>query len=326
MGKKEKSKTKVQYQIQDQTIIFSNNFDEPIDEYHAIINKCQCMKFANGSLSKFNHPIIIPMNLTSIIFPCMFNKPIVLTPNLTSVKFDNPYSSSFNSSIEPSKKLKYLNLGYYFDNPISLTKYLMHFSLITNFYKHDLVLNKYLKKLVLGVFINFENRCVLPKILYELTLCEDTVFDLKLSKNMYSFTINMGKLNKCLQLPKNIRRIDISCKSTHPFILTPRVTYLYLCLGGKNLENKFILERPVDLLELSEFTPYICENLHNGTKCIEFCHYHGFSACNLPNSLSIIIFRHCNDDYDDDFDLDDEIKRLNIPENIIVEITYDWNL
>lgn len=324
MGKKGKSKKTVQtntndqYRIQDQTIIFSSNFNKSLDEYYQVINKCKNLIFEGDSLSKFNHPIIIPMNLTSITLPNRFNKPLILTPELTSVKFSIPSNSSFNSSIEWSKKLKSLILGYDFNKSISFPKYLMCFSLVNDLYEHELALNKYLKKLVLEKDVDFQNQFLLPKTLYELKIETDSVFDLKLSKNIHSFTIVTEKLNKCSQLPKNMRQIQITGPLPHLFILTPRVRHLSLYLEEEDLTNKFILEGPIELLEISEFTPCICENLQNGTKCVKLDYCDNFSVCNLPNSIHKIIFQPY-----DDFDFDDKIECLNIPKNITVEITDD---
>lgn len=282
------------YRIHDNTIIFSNNFNKPLDEYYTIINKYKFLAFENDYSSKFNRHITIPMNLTSIAFSNKFNKPVVLTPNLTNVVFNG----NFNSSIELSKKLKSLHLGYDFNKPINLSKYLMHLSLVTNEYSYPVIINKYMNKLILGPNNNFENLCILPKNLHKLNSTTEIITCLKLPKNMKNLTLFFSILDGQIFLPKNITKLSLFFVSSNTSInLTPRIKVLYLHLE-KDSTKKIILEKPVDLLRLEGYITSVCDNLPNGMRQIEAYYNDNFHCAELPNSMRIIHFKgpHCEND------------------------------
>lgn len=293
---KTSSQPNVPYKIQNQTIIFSSSFNKSIDEYYNIINKCKCLIFYDDYLSKFNQPIMIPINLISISMSYEFNKPIVLTPNLLSIIFNG----QFNSSLVLSRQLKFLHLGFGFYQPITLSKYMSCLIHIVVNFEHDLILNKYLNELILGYVFNIENRCILPKKLYKFIFETDTIHNLKLSKNIFYLSVNSMTI-KYLILPKNIRNVVLKCKSSIAFIPSPRMLRLKLCCNNCFTTN-FFLEKPIELLKINNYDSFVCDNLSNSIKYIETFGDVNSKICNFPNRTKVSVIKDFGSAFDEDSD------------------------
>lgn len=281
---------KTNYKIHNDTIIFPYHFDEPLDEYYTIINRCKSLTFGYklGCWLVFNQHIEIPMNLTSIVFSNDFNRPVVLTPNLISVTFQ----CRFNWPVELSRKLKFLDLGVHFNEPVCLPKYLAHLKHRAINCSYPLIINKYMNVLYLEYEWDLKN-CTLPKNLHKLESIQNTFAPRKLPKNMRHFHAYVPMLNIQIFLPKNITKISFFCSSINTKINIPtRVKTLHLSFENLNTNfSNLLLEKPINLY-LNIHHSSICDNLPNGMKCIELCYAEDFNGNNLPNSMCTIIFNN----------------------------------
>lgn len=266
--------------INNDTIYFYNNFDEPLDEYYDVINSVKHLKFSNPpndqikcsihESSLFNRPIEIPLNLTSIEFGQKFNHPINLTPELTYVHFGNGFDQPFTCT----KKLIRLSINNSFKQPIILSKYLEHLSIYSVFYKSPICLNKNIK------FVN--GSCVpiqMTKKLLDFFGMLNADQQPNLSKNLIHLTLSCDYCIEYLFLPKNIKTIHI-IGWINPFILTPNIISIKSYKPFPNI----IIEQSVKKIDV--INPSLMEWLPNTVTHIVVSSLNLIS--NIPSSIQHI--------------------------------------
>lgn len=266
-----KSQPTTEYPIKNNTLQFSNKFNEPIDKYHNIINSCGC----TCSIFKID------------VFMTEFNKPLTVPINVTCVHFGH----SFNNSIELTRKLKFLHFGNAFNSSINLPKYLEHLTIDFS-YNNLTVLNKYINELNTynGDFTYFPK---LPKKLIKFSIESEIskcmYADLKFSKNIYNVWMSINTWHCSLVLPKNIKRLLMTRNFTQTLILTPNIKIL--SFEWCHFEKPIYYEKLFDLLHLNfELECIFCyDNLPNGLKRTLMTLEH---VNNLPNDIKTIYCCH----------------------------------
>ncbi len=134
------------YWIVDEHLIFKPEFDDSLDKYTNLLNKCThlifsnyddwkiCIKTNNKYMvmyksqwvqSDFNQPIELNQNLTHLTMGYYFDQPIELNQNLTHFTM----GWVFNHPIELNQNLTHLTMGYYFNQPIKLNQNLTHLTM-----------------------------------------------------------------------------------------------------------------------------------------------------------------------------------------------------
>ena len=261
-------------------IIFSPYFDENIDKYYNIISKYNELIFSNyksynelifsnydnyyqtdpetsikynsqyytskfnkpiiipKNITKiifgyyFNHPVIIPENITDIIFDLFFNQPIIIPKNVTHLTFGLKFNQSiiipesvthlifgykFNQSIIIPKNVTHLTLGYHFDQPLNLSniKYLE-----LNFNNINLIENlpNSIEEIKFGNWFNLELNN-LPNSVKKISFSKYSDYDKELNclpefVKYLELPINYKK--KIKKLPLNIK--TIKCDEEYEFI------------------------------------------------------------------------------------------------------------
>lgn len=112
------------YTLNNQTLFFSTNFNEPMDPYYYIIKDITIIIFGEIILkqhySLFNQPIVFFPKIQTFISGYEFNQPIVLT-----------------------KTMRVLRLGTYFNQPIVLQPCVTHVIFWTGgCFNQTIILNK----------------------------------------------------------------------------------------------------------------------------------------------------------------------------------------
>lgn len=266
--------------IDNDTIYFYNDFDEPLDEYYDIINSVKHLKFSdppNDQIkhstyepSLFNKSMLIPPNLTSIVFSQKFNHPINLTPELTCVHF----GSDFDQPLACPKKLIRLEKYKSFEQSIILPKYLEHLTTYHTFQKSPFCLNKNIK-FITGSYVPIQ----MTKKLLDFFGTLNGNQQPNLSKNLIHLTLCTNYCIEYFVLPKNIKTISI-IGWINPFILTPRIISIK---SWKPLPN-IIIEQSVKKIDI--INPTLMECLPNTVTHIVVSSLNLTS--NIPSSIQHI--------------------------------------
>ena len=227
------------YWIYEDKIIFKPNFNDKLDNYFDIISKYNELIFSNYDdyniifktnnkycneyeqnfkYSIFNKQIIIPQNITHLIFGCKFNQQVTIPHIVTHLTFD----CEFNQQVTIPENVIHLTFGYYFNQQVIIPHNVTHLTLGNKFNKQ----------------VN------LPNIKYIKLDCNNINLIEKLPNSIEE--IEFGRcFNLELQnLPNSIKKISFDCYSKYDKelnCLPESVEYLKLNIGYDKRIKKFPL-------------------------------------------------------------------------------------
>lgn len=275
--------SKLHYIIIDDELIFTELFNEPLDEYYDILSRCKILRFesADNHNSPFDYPIVLTPCLTHIYLNKYFNQPIVLTHGLIHIsfgsRFDHPIILSpnlecvdlgtmFNQTLVLNKSLKDLTTGYYFNHPLNISKNLIRIC-INELYKHSIVLTKKLKDC--SFICNPCHQINLTKNVERVYFGTNFQRKFSLNKNLVSVRFRCGTARPIV-LGKNIKYLSLGCVCNNIYL--PK--YLKTFDGRFYQQERFIFERPLDTISFNPSNEYLCDNIPDKTSNVMLnCEY-----------------------------------------------------
>lgn len=250
----------------DNSLIFDNNFNEPLDNYYKIISKYSILRFYHVYEHEtliikrgcFNRPIILGINLREVYFGVYFNQFLTLSKNLVVLSF----LGCFNKSLELSKNLAVLKTGFGFHQNIFLTKNLKDITFEERFNK-GLFLSKNLLKISLSDCFNHP-LIFTKKLIFILT---GFLFNQHLELPKYCQRLIIYSSMTQPILTKHIKELKISSLYVHPIVFETKIHTLnfQLCIKTSPdveieqqcAEMKFLDNIPNNLI--SEIIPSISD-------------------------------------------------------------------
>lgn len=199
------------YTICNSSVVFTHNFNEPLDNYYHIIIKYPSLIFDK------NPPLFISPSKLSTNNSC-FNMPIDLTNNLKDVVMSN----MFNQSIFLTKRLVKIRFGYEFDQFIILSKNLVEICLGHKF-NQMISLAKKIKILWFGDQFNK------PLILSKKLVCIKTGLNFNQSFNVPKNCVKLflsSSFNQPIILPRLLKNLEISRYYEHHLVIESKITHL----------------------------------------------------------------------------------------------------
>ena len=176
------AKPTVKYFTNLNTIKFADDFDEPLDDYAAIICNYSILKFSFGSM--FNKSINgLPNSLRHLIFGYSFNRVIILSDSLTHLTF-----------------------GYCFNQDINLPNSLTHLTFCKNFNKLVIFPN-YLTHLTFGY--DFNQFILIPNSLTHLTFGRNFNKNIELPENLLFIKMFQPSIEMVEKMPNHVKELCI---------------------------------------------------------------------------------------------------------------------
>ena len=275
----------MEYIIKEDTIIFSNKYNNALDIY--LISKYKKLIFSDYELndnlferyedsklkdlsslkSKFNQSVSnLPLNLTHLTFGVNFNQDVSnLPPNLTHLTFGDCFNKEVNNL---PINLTHLIFGYYFNQVVNnLPLNLSHLTFGCDFNQDISNLPPNINYLTFGYCFNQEVNCLPP--------------------NLTHLTFSWHFNKKVDNLPGNLTHLTFgTCFNQELNNLPPTITHLTL---GVRFQKFFEIPYRIKYLKLGCNNKYIIDNIPNNVEELDY----GFNLelNNLPTSIIKLTFQ-----------------------------------
>lgn len=213
------------YKIHNNTIYFSEYYDESFDDYNVIArdypilkigypDESRCQGNPRVTLTKhlkwfgsgpwFKQPVILTKYLTHLTFGYYFSHPIVLTKYLIFLKV----GGHFWKPISLNKRMRHLEMeSDHWDFPNDLTKNIITVK-FSRLFNQPIILPKYIVRITFGYF--FQKPIVLTKYLRELTINKCPFVEYPLD------VLVLDSRDLLDNLPNGIKRIKTTCYYKSP--------------------------------------------------------------------------------------------------------------
>lgn len=215
------------YEIYDKTIYFSCIFDEPMDQYYAIMKNRNRLIFVQNDQFKYSYldnPINLTRNITEAIFAnCYVRGPIVLSRKLILLTFDQLFNQlinltknitvlrvgmGYNQIIGLNKNIKNLVVGSRFNQPIVLNKKISRLS-FGNSFNQPIVPTSNITHMIFGKNFNQPIDLIAPSVDFN---CDNCVIIDNLPNTMVHITLG-HIFNTCVNnVPNSVKKITVRDK------------------------------------------------------------------------------------------------------------------
>lgn len=262
------------YTIDNNTIYFSNNFNESLRPYYTVLLQVSSISFKKNTYeshllhSTFNHHVInLPSNIKSITFGWEYNKPFSLCPSIEHLEFGH----DFNHPIVLGQKLKTLIFGDNFNCPIFLTPNIITLIFGNNFNQH-IMLTKNIQTLKFGYQFNKSIQLPPNIISLEMGYCYNQ-----------SITINV-----------RIKRLILSAGLEHNVQLNATKTLEIISFYSNAVPN-YVLDKNITeckILHRYHLQPH--HNLNKGLKRFTSLNY---TTCTITKNITHLDIGTCYTHY-----------------------------
>lgn len=230
------------YTIVNNTLRFSNNFNNSLGPYRKILRDKQITHLELGSDfsqklilpsnitslklgNNFNHSFSLTKNITDLTFGNQFNKPIILTESVINLRLGNEFKqslvlgagvkklffgehSTFNHSIIFNENLVSATFGFYFNQPLVLTRNQEEL-VLCHYFNSPIIFAPKLKRLIFNKYSEYNKSLVLGKEI--LDVCFGIWFSqsIELHKNVQILKIYNDNYKKKFLPNKHLSVLEI---------------------------------------------------------------------------------------------------------------------